>query len=85
MTPYETQIERLTTLARWLARSYGDNDPIFGFTAQSGNELAANVELATTWYDVIRGGEYPPPLQELLAGREAPLTATNKNDANDAS
>jgi len=85
MTPYETQVERLTTLVRWLARSYGENNPIFSFTAQSGTELAANVELATTWYDVIRGGEYPPTLQELLAGREATLSATTQNDANDAS
>ena len=85
MTPYETQVERLTRVVRWLSKSYGENDPIFSFTAQSGTELAANVELATTWYDVIRGGEYPPTLQELLAGREATLTATTQNDANDAS
>lgn len=85
MVPYEVQVERLVSLVRWLARSYGDNDPVFSFTAQGGSELTANVELARTWYDVIRGGEYPATLQELIAGREATLDGNNQNDANDAS
>jgi len=85
MVPYELQVERLVTLVRWLARSYGDNDPVFSFTAQGGSELTGNVEHARTWYDVVRGGDYPATLIELLAGREATLDSKNPNDANGAS
>ena len=80
----EVIIERLVRLTRWLARSYNDNDPVFSFTSLKGFELATNVELARTWYDVVRGGEYPDVLKELLAAREGTPTATT-NDANDAS
>ena len=40
---------------RWLARTYGDNDPMFHFTDFYGHELTANIELATTWKEVVRG------------------------------
>ena len=82
--PDEVIVERVVRLARWLARPYGDNDPVFSFTSLKGADLTANVELARTWFDVIRGGNYPAELKELLATREGTPLATT-NDANDAS
>jgi hypothetical protein len=48
-------INRLEKLIRWLARSYGDNEPVWHFQTFSGNELPDNIELADTWRRVVRG------------------------------
>jgi len=50
----QQEIERLKRLIRWLARTYGDNDPTFHYQTFSGNPLPENVELMETWTKVVR-------------------------------
>lgn len=55
----------LEALIRWLARTYGDNDPIFPFewTDPEGNvhAMPENVRMANTWREVVRRQEYVFP------------------------
>jgi len=48
------KIERYERLIRWLAKTYGDNDPTFHFVSIYGNELNENKELYETWMEVVR-------------------------------
>jgi hypothetical protein len=54
---------RYGRLIRWLALAYGDNDPMFHFTDFYGHELTANVELAATWEEVVRGRSAGQPVE----------------------
>ena len=42
-------------LIRWLARTYGDNDPVIALSGIDGEPLAANISLMRTWQRVVRG------------------------------
>ena len=48
------RVDECEALIRWLARAYGDNDPIFAFSDFYGNELPANIQLENTWRQVVR-------------------------------
>jgi hypothetical protein len=45
----------LEDLVRWLAITYGDNDPIWTFDDEYGNHFEHNVRLDATWHKVVRG------------------------------
>ena len=56
----EAQVDDLLAqyeeLIRWLARTYGDNDPIWPYVDPVTNqELLENRRLAATWARVVRG------------------------------
>ena len=50
----DVTVKSLMTLIRYLARTYGENDPIFVYHDLYGNSLPENVELARTWFWVVR-------------------------------
>lgn len=66
---------RYGRLIRWLSRSYGDNDPIFPYNDLYGHELAANIELADTWIEVVRGRSAGQPA-EATPSKSSDLEAT---------
>lgn len=48
------QLTDAEELVRYLARTYGDNDPIFALSDQMGRPLEANMRLAATWQRIVR-------------------------------
>ena len=59
------RVARYARLIRWLARSYGENDPLFHFSDFYGHPLPANVELAATWSEVVRGRSTGQPVEAI--------------------
>lgn len=49
------ELRQTRALVKFLAKTYGDNDPIFYFNDLYGHELTANQELSNTWQRVVRG------------------------------
>lgn len=54
------ELRRTRALVKFLARTYGDNDPVFYFNDLYGHELTQNKELAETWDQVVRGRSSTP-------------------------
>ena len=49
------ELRQARALIKFLAKTYGDNDPVFYFNDLYGHELKANKELSNTWQRVVRG------------------------------
>jgi hypothetical protein len=49
------ELRQTRALVKFLARTYGENDPVFYFNDLYGHELTANQELSDTWQRVVRG------------------------------
>jgi hypothetical protein len=49
------ELRQTRALVKFLAKTYGDNDPIFYFNDLYGHELVENKELSDTWHRVVRG------------------------------
>ena len=73
ITDLMQEIEELEDLILWLARAYGDNDPIFSYQDPYGAALPENVRLDAIWHRVVRNSGRVVGMQEdpgdLLQGQ----------------
>jgi hypothetical protein len=64
-------------LIRWLALTYGDNNPIWPLRDALGQRHEENYKMARTWYRVVRDGLMPPETSQ------EETTNTEDNDGKD--